>query len=128
MILDTNALSDWLADESAISELISALEEPPILTYVTLAEYRYGIAGSRYRVKIATQLKRLESSLPVYYPDNSTTYHYAKIALTLKAKGKPIPQKDLWISALAKQHDQPVLTQDKHFSSVDGLQVVSWKS
>ena len=61
MILDTNALSDWLANESAISELISALEEPPILTYVTLAEYRYGIAGSRYRVKIATQLKRLES-------------------------------------------------------------------
>ena len=50
MILDTNALSDWLANEPAISELISALEEPPILTYVTLAEYRYGIAGSRYCV------------------------------------------------------------------------------
>ena len=128
MILDTNALSAWLADDLAISELISALNEPPILTYVTLAEYRYGIAGSRYRKKITTQLKRLESSLPVYYPDNSTTYHYAEITLALKEKGKPIPQNDLWISALAKQHDEPVLTQDKHFSSVDGLEIVSWKS
>ena len=95
MILDTNALSDWLADESAISELISALEEPPILTYVTLAEYRYGIAGSRYRVKIATQLKRLESSLPVYYPDNSTTYHYTKITVALKKKASP-PHKTIF--------------------------------
>jgi predicted nucleic acid-binding protein len=32
----------------------------------------------------------------------------------------------MWIAAIARQHDLTLLTQDAHFSNVDGLNVQGW--
>ncbi|MEM9595846.1 MAG: PIN domain-containing protein [Acidobacteriota bacterium] len=44
----------------------------------------------------------------------------------LRTQGRPIPENDVWIAALARQHDEPVVSRDRHFEAVQGLRVVAW--
>ena len=37
-----------------------------------------------------------------------------------------IPDNDLWIAAVALQHDLTVMTRDNHFAAVSGLATVGW--
>jgi len=53
--------------------------------------------------------------------DNNTAEYSANIYKLLKNKGKPIPTNDMWIAAMALQHDFALLTYDKHFTNVDNL-------
>jgi len=43
-----------------------------------------------------------------------------------KKAGTPIPENDIWIAALAKQHQLPVLSNDKHFDLVKSIQRIGW--
>jgi len=44
----------------------------------------------------------------------------------LKRSGRPIPGNDLWIAALARQHALPLLSRDRHFDLVPGVQRIGW--
>jgi len=44
----------------------------------------------------------------------------------LRAKGKPIPENDIWIAAIVKQYDLTVATRDGHFGNVEGLLTEVW--
>ena len=44
----------------------------------------------------------------------------------LYKKGKPIPTNDVWIASLAKQHGFTLVTTDKHFNEIPGLQFKKW--
>lgn len=33
---------------------------------------------------------------------------------------------DIWIAATALQHSLTIITQDRHFSEISNLQIVSW--
>jgi tRNA(fMet)-specific endonuclease VapC len=39
----------------------------------------------------------------------------------LLKKGKPIPENDIWIAAVAKQHTLRLFTNDAHFSAIEGI-------
>lgn len=52
--------------------------------------------------------------------------HYAQIRWSLKQRGKPIPENDLWIAAACIQHSLPLLSRDAHFKLVPGLTVQDW--
>ena len=45
---------------------------------------------------------------------------------THSAKGRPIPENDIWIAAIALQYDLTLITRDTHFGEVDNLKVESW--
>ena len=40
--------------------------------------------------------------------------------------GQPIPENDLWIAALARQHRLPILSNDAHFDQVSGVKRLGW--
>jgi tRNA(fMet)-specific endonuclease VapC len=42
----------------------------------------------------------------------------------LAAKGKPIPENDLWIAATAKSHDLPLYCKDAHFDELADLMTI----
>jgi predicted nucleic acid-binding protein len=44
----------------------------------------------------------------------------------LKKAGAPLPANDVWIAALATQHDLPVPSRDTHFDAVLGVTRLSW--
>jgi tRNA(fMet)-specific endonuclease VapC len=55
--------------------------------------------------------------------DRETAVVYGIIKSQLKKDGKPIPENDVWIAAIAMQHDLRLLTNDKHFDYVKTLKI-----
>ena len=55
------------------------------------------------------------------YADAGTTHLYAAIYLELRRRGTPVPTNDLWIAALAIQHELVLFSRDPHFQHVPQL-------
>ena len=125
MILDTNGLSGWWLNESS---LIRHLECADCLCVPVpaLAEFRFGIFKSRFREKMSKWLDDALATTSVLTADETTTRHYAEIRLQLASAGTPIPMNDLWIAAIARQHNLPVISRDAHFDQVEGIVRIGW--
>jgi predicted nucleic acid-binding protein len=124
MILDTNAISALLKHDEA---LIAALgNEDHQLPVIALGEYRFGLRRSKLRTRLEGQLRQWELIWTVIPVVRETTEHYARVREALRARGTPIPENDVWIAALAVQHQLPVVTADEHFDRIEGVQRVSW--
>lgn len=125
MILDTNAVSALLAGDAAIRPIIANVTTPAIPTIV-IGEYRYGLVESSRADAITSAFDRLLRSIRVLTVDEDTADRYAEVRWRLKVNGTPIPENDIWIAALARQHELAVLSRDRHFDHVHGLQRVGW--
>jgi tRNA(fMet)-specific endonuclease VapC len=55
-----------------------------------------------------------------------TARQYGEVKNRLRLKGRPLPENDVWIAALALQHDLILVTRDAHFQEVENLQPVAW--
>ncbi|RLB16513.1 MAG: VapC toxin family PIN domain ribonuclease, partial [Deltaproteobacteria bacterium] len=51
---------------------------------------------------------------------------YAKIKNALREKGRPIPENDIWIAAIAVQYNLTLVSRDDHFKRIDGLHTEIW--
>ena len=125
MILDTNAISAVLEGDSAIERALS-LSDRHQLPVIALGEYRYGLLRSKRRAELEPLLDRLEAESIVYSLDATTARNYADVRDELRDAGTPIPENDIWIAALGRQHELAVVSRDGHFDSVRGLKRVSW--
>jgi len=125
VILDTNALSAAADREPGALEVVAKAERLAV-PVVVLGEYRLGIAQSRRRTEYENWLQDWVGVVTVLDIDEETTHHYAAIGLELKRSGKPIPANDLWIAALCRQHAMPLVSRDRHFDFVKGLQRIAW--
>src|SRR5574337_950461 len=53
-----------------------------------------------------------------------TADHYSSIRLELKRKGRPIPENDLWIAAICREQNLPLITGDAHFDVINDLKII----
>ena len=125
MILDTNAVSDLLAGNPDLENLLVHSEKHH-LPIIVIGEYRFGLMVSRKRKVLEPLLDRLEEECIVLSPDRNTARQYARIRYELKKKARPIPENDIWIAALACQHQLEVASNDEHFDQVEGIDRISW--
>lgn len=125
MILDTNALSAFADNVSSVVQQVAGADELHV-PVIVLGEYHFGIATSRRRREYEAWLacgRAFWNVLPVV---EETATHYASIRLQLKKTGAPLPANDVWIAALARQHDLAILSRDAHFDAVAGVTRLSW--
>ena len=125
MILDTNALSAWAEGIVAV-ELPLRSARRLVVPSVVLGEYYFGIRQSRHRRRYEAWLRRYLPVAEIATVTHATAGAYASIRLELKHAGKPIPPNDVWIAALARQHDLPVLSNDAHFDVVEGVERIAF--
>jgi len=125
LILDTNAVSALFAGDPALGEALAG-DERHHLPVIVIGEYRYGLLGSRHRGHLQGLLETLIRESFVLLIDEATAETYSQVRAELRQKGRPIPENDLWIAALARQHRQPVVSRDEHFDDVPGLRRVAW--
>lgn len=125
MILDTNALSAVAEKDPGIIAVMAAAPSIAV-PVVALGEYRSGIVRSRYSDRYEKWLNALLADSLVLDITNETTSHYAGIVVELQQLGKLIPTNDMWIAALCRQHNLPVLSRDRHFDVVRDLRRVEW--
>jgi tRNA(fMet)-specific endonuclease VapC len=125
MILDTNAVSALLSGDPALASLLESSERHH-LPVVVIGEYRYGLLRSRHRQTLSAFLETLIRESLVLRIDEATTEHYAAVRNELRETSRPIPENDVWIAALARQHDQPLISRDEHFDTIGGLERLGW--
>jgi len=91
-----------------------------LLPFVVLAELRAGFRiGQRAKANEAVHSQFLQSDrVTVLLADEQTTHAYADIFAQLRRAGTPIPTNDLWIAALAIQHDLVLFSRDQHFDAL----------
>lgn len=125
MILDTNAVSALLAGDAALATALAEADRHH-LPSVTLGEYRYGLRFSRQRRVLESLLAELEAESFPLTVDSATAHHYADIRSELKKAGRPIPENDIWIAAVARQHQLPIVSRDAHFDGISGIRRIGW--
>ena len=125
LILDTNALSAAAEELADVMGILAGVQQLA-LPVVVIGEFRYGIAQSRHRARYRRWLDGLITDCTVLDVTEQTTHHYAAINVELRQAGKPIPANDLWIAALCRQHGLPLLSRDRHFDVVSGIQRLDW--
>jgi predicted nucleic acid-binding protein len=125
LILDTNAVSALLAGEPSLEELLAGTSRHHLPT-VVVGEYRYGLERSRLRDRLEELLTLLISDSVVLPIDLATAVQYASLRDELRRQGTPLPENDVWIAALARQHGLPVVSRDEHFDHVPRLVRRTW--
>jgi tRNA(fMet)-specific endonuclease VapC len=125
VILDTNALSSVADGDPALEPILRSAAEIAV-PVIVLGEYRYGIRQSRDRQRYEQWLDELLPDYRVLDVDEGTAVSYAALRSELKRAGTPIPSNDVWIAALCRQHSRSLLSRDRHFDLVRGIERVDW--
>ncbi len=124
-LLDTNAVIAFINQSAPIN----AITSPNIIIYIasiTLGELRFGAYKSSQVNSNLARVDKFADGRIVLACDALTADYYAKIRNQLRIKGRPIPQNDAWIAALAMQHSLILVTRDQHFEPIDALRLEKW--
>ena len=122
LALDTNAYSDFMRGVAERVAMVRAVEAI-FLPFIVLGELRAGFAAGDRQSANSANLQRFLASprVSVLLADEQTTHYYAQLHRELREHGTPIPTNDLWIAALAVQHDLVLCTSDDHFRQIPQL-------
>ena len=119
VLLDTNRYRDFCEGNAEAVDIMQRARSIGI-PFVVLAELRAGfLCGSVARKNEKTLSIFLNSPrVRTVFPDGDTTHHFARIFAQLRLLGRPIPVNDIWIAALAVQHNLALFSRDAHFDSL----------
>lgn len=125
MLLDTNyVIALFAGDQAAVA--LAGKSQTYFLPAIVLGELCYGAQNSTQVQNNLAKIAELQQATTVLPCDEHTAETYGKIKHGLRLLGKPIPENDIWIAALARQHELPLATLDKHFAQIVDLKIVSW--
>ena len=120
--LDTNRLTDLFQGDTGLAERLSTCDEV-WLPLIVLAEITAGFYGGTQQHRNEILLRKLlaKTTVGVLLPSRETAEHYARLFVQLKRAGTPVPDNDLWIAAMALEHDLLLITRDQHFERIPQL-------
>lgn len=125
-LLDTNIVIGFLANDGAIIQKIESFSGGIFIPSTVLGELFYGAEQSTRKRENQKKIEEFAAATVILVCDLDTARWYGRVKGELKIKGKPIPENDIWIAALAYQHQPRLITRDKHFSAVEGLSIEVW--
>ena len=124
-LLDTNIVIALFADEAAIRKALVAAEEV-FVPSVVVGELYYGAWKSERQQENVARIDEFAADSVVLGCDAETARQYGQIKSALRTQGTPVPENDIWIAAIAIQHDLMLVTRDEHFGQVRGLRTERW--
>ena len=122
LLLDTDAYSALMRGHREVAARVRQADRilvSPIVAAELLLGFRL---GSRFEENSA----RLEAFLASPFVESvpithATADRFARLAVALRAQGRPIPTNDLWIAAQALETGADFLSADIHFAEIEGL-------
>ena len=124
-LIDTNIAVLYLNDDKKI---INKMYDNynVFLSTISVGELHFGFSNSKNRENNMILLNKFFDNIDILDVNKKIAYSYSEIRLKLKAIGKPIPDNDIWIAAVAKEHDLIIVTRDKHFLDIDFINTEYW--
>jgi tRNA(fMet)-specific endonuclease VapC len=126
VILDTNIVIALFEQERSAEYGLSRAEDSYVPSIV-LGELYFGAVRSGRPKENVTRIDRFVATSKVLVPDAESARHYGAIRDALRRQGRPIPDNDIWIAAIARQHGLTLITRDAHFRDIDGLTTEDWR-
>lgn len=123
--LDTSAVLDLIRNRPAARMATEPYEEQ-FLPFIVLGELVSGAYQTRDPEAELTRFEEFIRPMPVFDGDRETAYLFGKLLADLERRGCRIPMNDIWIAAVALQHDLPLVARDEHFGRVSGLRWVGY--
>jgi tRNA(fMet)-specific endonuclease VapC len=124
-LLDTNIVIALFANETPIKDNLSNVEEVYIPS-VVIGELFYGAYKSTRAKENIARIDDFAGKSVVLGCDTETSRLYGEIKNSLSLKGRPIPENDIWIAAIALQHGLTLVSRDNHFNEIDKLNTENW--
>jgi tRNA(fMet)-specific endonuclease VapC len=93
---------------------------------IAIGELVYGAKKSGRPQENLNRIHHLIEESIILGCDVETSIQYGDIKNKLRMKGRPLPENDVWIAAIAMQHYLTLVTRDAHFQEVENLDTVSW--
>jgi len=126
VLLDTTVAVAHLRGVAAVSQRL-AQAQTLFLPAVALGELHFGLWRSARRTENREQLERWLQATVLLPTAAATAERYGELKQELALAGRPIPENDAWIAAVALEHGLPLATRDEHFHHVPGLTVLDWR-
>ena len=124
-LLDTNiVIALFREDETIQSHLADALEVS--VPVVVLGELYFGAAKSGRTTENLARVSEFASSNRILPCNVETAKRYGQLKQDLRAKGRLIPENDLWVAATALQYGLTLVSRDGHFQEIPNLHLESW--
>lgn len=123
-LVDTCFLIDLMKGDPG-AEKIPRRFNPLRTTSVSSAEFLFG-AKNTGKKRIYDLSEKFLGFFPVLPFDAESAVIYADIAHDLSGRGRHISSFDELIAAIALRHDEPLVTRDRHFSEIEGLEIIPY--
>lgn len=124
-LLDTNIVIALFAEEQLVLDKIGQANSI-FIPAIVIGELYYGAYNSSKKEENEAKIDVFVISSNILDYEQFVAKIYGKIKKLLKDKGKPIPENDIWIAALAMQYDLTLVSRDAHFGHIDGLKWDKW--
>ena len=129
MIFDTSFIIDLIRNRNNALAKIKELEsvyEPCIVTAITIHELWRGLANANVDEERFRRIKDVLDGLVKLDFDVESAKISGKIEGILIADGKEIDPEDCMIAGIAMKNKEAVLSNDIHFSRINGLMVENY--
>ena len=124
LLLDTNAIIALFSGDKQVSARLAEAEA--FVPSTALGELYYGARKSSRSLQNVAKIEEFAAASQVIACDAVTAWIYGETKNRLHSQGRPIPENDLWIAAVAIQHGLTLVTRDNHFDDVDNLRHENW--
>lgn len=124
-LVDTNVVIALFANEPSVEDRFNQAERIH-LPVIVLGELIYGAKYSRHPEENFRKIQDFRQMCESQWIDEETAIRYGEIKQQLRQKGHPIPDNDIWIAAIAQQHQLILVTRDSHFNEIEGLMIERW--
>lgn len=120
--LDTNRLIDLFRGDAELGNWLAFCDEVWIPLFV-LGELKAGFYGGKQPSRSEALLQRFleKETVRILLSGAETAEQYGRLFAQLKRAGTPIPLNDVWIAALALEHNLRLITRDQHFEHIPQL-------
>lgn len=124
-LLDANIVIALFASDTAVSEHLKSAPEV-FIPSIVIGELYYGARKSSRVKENTTRIDEFVNSNAILGCDVETARRYGEIKAHLRQMGRPIPENDVWIAALALQHTLVLVSRDAHFRYLENLELEIW--
>lgn len=125
LLLDTNIIIALFARDASVQKRLQQAEET-FVSIIALGELCYGARKSAQATANLARIHEFASQSAVLDCDTETAQEYGRVKNGLRAKGRPLPENDIWIAATVMQHQLTRVSRDEHFADIDELSVEKW--
>jgi tRNA(fMet)-specific endonuclease VapC len=123
-LLDTVVIIAYFNQDDAVRQRL--LNATVYTSSIVLGELYFGAYHSGKIAQNIARIQHFATLIDVLPCDDETSVYFGEIKQHLKAKGRPIPENDIWIGATARQYGLTIATRDAHFQDVDDLSTDTW--